>query len=117
MEKLSNLKCIFNHTLHENKIDDRISLILYRVLQESLTNVVRHSGASRVNVKLTVNTKKAKLTIEDNGKGIDENTIDLVTSMGITGIRESVASVSGTLIIHGEKNRGTRITIQIPLKM
>jgi PAS domain S-box-containing protein len=116
MEKLSNIKCNFTHTLNDNKIDDRISLILYRVLQESLTNVVRHSGASKVYINLFVNTNKAEMTIEDNGKGIEEGKLNSLTSMGITGIKERVASVSGTLNIHGKKNRGTRIKIQVPLQ-
>jgi signal transduction histidine kinase len=59
---------------------------------------------------------KIDLFIKDNGKGIDEDKINSISSMGITGIKERVKSVSGNVIIKGEKNAGTIIEVQIPLK-
>jgi PAS domain S-box-containing protein len=115
-EKISGIKCSFTYSLTETKIDDRISLILYRVLQESLTNVVRHSGAARVAVELKEEKSNVKLRIEDNGKGIEEDKIISLTSMGITGIRERVASVNGKAVIKGKKNKGTTILVHVPVK-
>ena len=97
-------------------MDDRVSLILYRVLQESLTNVVRHSEATKVFVYLNVSKTRVILKIEDNGKGIEEKEINSLTSMGITGIKERVASISGKITIEGKKNKGTIISVQVPLK-
>lgn len=116
MEKISGIKCDFIHVLGDHKINDRTSLILYRVLQESLTNVVRHSGATTVKVSLNVTNNEAVLSIEDNGKGIDAAKINALTSMGITGIKERVASVSGKVTIYGKKNKGTTVLVKVPLK-
>jgi PAS domain S-box-containing protein len=116
MEKNSGIKYIFNHSLSEIKINDRISLILYRVLQESLTNVVRHAEATIVKVSLNVTKNEAVLSIEDNGKGIEAKKLNALTSMGITGIKERVSSVSGKVNIHGKKNKGTTVLVLIPLK-
>lgn len=114
MVKISKIKCIFNHSLGDHIVDDRISLILYRVLQESLTNVIRHSGATEVNVDLSVIDTHVKLTIEDNGKGIDESRISN-SSIGISGIRERVTAVSGKVIIKSNKNHGTTVSVSVPL--
>jgi PAS domain S-box-containing protein len=116
LEKISRINFNFIHSPGDIKIDDRISLILYRVLQESLTNVVRHAEATVVKVGLNVTKNEAILSIEDNGKGIEEKKINALTSMGITGIKERVASVSGKVNIHGKNNKGTTVLVQIPLK-
>jgi PAS domain S-box-containing protein len=114
-EKISKIKCNFNYSLGEKKIDDRISLILYRVLQESLTNVVRHSGASKVSVELMVIKKVVNLTIEDNGIGVMYKKRSSFSSLGITGIKERVAGVKGKVVINGKKNHGTIISVEVPL--
>jgi PAS domain S-box-containing protein len=115
MEKLSKIKCNFNYSPIDSMIDDRISLILYRVLQESLTNAIRHSGASVVNVELCIKNEKVLLTIKDNGKGIEDEESNSLTSMGISGIKERVASVSGKVVIKGKKDHGTTVSVLIPL--
>jgi signal transduction histidine kinase len=116
IETQSGIKCYFKYSPGEIVIDDNISLILFRVLQESLTNVVRHSEATVVEIYLRQIRNKIDLFIKDNGKGIDEDKINSISSMGITGIKERVKSVSGNVIIKGEKNAGTIIEVQIPLK-
>jgi PAS domain S-box-containing protein len=116
IETQSGIKCYFKYSPEEIVIDDNISLILFRVLQESLTNVARHSEATVVEIYLRQIRNKIDLFIKDNGKGIDEDKINSISSMGITGIKERVKSVSGNVIIKGEKNAGTIIEVQIPLK-
>ena len=116
IETQSGIKCYFKFSPGEIIIDDNISLILFRVLQESLTNIVRHSEATVVEIYLRQIRNKIDLFIKDNGKGIEEDKISSISSMGITGIKERVKSVSGNIIIKGEKNIGTIIDVQIPLK-
>jgi signal transduction histidine kinase len=115
-EKQSGLKCHFTFMPEEFRIDDHIALIIYRVLQESLTNIIRHSEASSVEVVLNYKKSKIELTIKDNGVGIDNNKVNSITSMGIAGLMERVRSVSGTLSVVGVKGTGTTIIASIPLK-
>ena len=115
-EKQSGIRCDFNYEREEFQISDRVSLILYRVLQESLTNITRHSQASFTEVNLRLVKDNIELKIADNGKGISKNEINSLKSMGIAGIRERVSSVSGRLLIKGDKNSGTSIKVSIPIK-
>ena len=114
--KQTGIKFLFSHEPREFRIDDHISLILYRVFQESITNVVRHSEASVVEIVLIFKENLITLSIYDNGIGIDEDKINSIKSLGIAGLRERVRSVGGTLLIIGNTGAGTRIKVSIPLK-
>lgn len=111
----SRIKYKFYCEPNEFNIDIKLSLILYRILQESLTNIVRHAKASAVEVRLNLLKNKIDMLIKDNGIGIDKDKIDLITSMGIAGIKERVRSVHGKVSIKGEKGSGTILIISIPL--
>jgi PAS domain S-box-containing protein len=115
-EKQSGIKCHFYSDPEELLLDDRLSLVFYRVLQESLTNIIRHSGASTTEVNLHGSKNKIEMLIKDNGIGIEKSKIKSFTSMGITGIIERVRSVDGKVSISGKKGDGTRIKVLIPLK-
>jgi PAS domain S-box-containing protein len=115
-EKQSGIKCHFYCDPEELLLDDRLSLVFYRVLQESLTNIIRHSGASTTEVNLHGSKNKIEMLIKDNGIGIEKSKIKSFTSMGITGIIERVRSVDGKVSISGKKGDGTRIKVLIPLK-
>ncbi len=119
MEKFelqSGIKCFFHHEPGEIKIDISVSLILYRVLQESLTNIARHSVATVAEVTLSQVEKKVEMLIKDNGIGIDKEKVNSISSMGIAGIRERVRSVGGSILIKGEKGLWTFIKVSIPVK-
>ena len=115
-EKQSGIKCILTCKPGEFRIDDHISLMLFRILQESLTNVVRHSKASLVEVILRLQKNRIDLSIKDNGTGIEKDKIDSLTSMGIAGMKERLRPVNGSLLIKGTKGSGTVLKISIPLK-
>jgi two-component system, NarL family, sensor histidine kinase UhpB len=114
-KKSSGISCNLQSVTEEINIDDRISLIIYRVLQEALTNIARHSGASAAEIIISLTENRIEMIIKDNGKGIDDEKINSITSMGITGIKERVRAVNGKLQIKGGKNSGTRIMVSIPL--
>jgi signal transduction histidine kinase len=116
IEKQSGIKCHFSYKPEAFIIDDRISLIIYRVLQESLTNIIRHSEASRIEVILILRNNRIELTIKDNGMGIDNDKVNSLTSMGIAGMMERVKSINGTLSVVGKKGAGTTLVASIPLK-
>jgi signal transduction histidine kinase len=90
-------------------------LILYRIIQESLTNVARHSKASSLEVRLSLLQSRIKLSVKDNGVGIDNGKVNSMTSLGIAGIKERVRSVNGRVSVKGKKGSGTSLNISIPL--
>jgi signal transduction histidine kinase len=94
-------------------------LVLFRVLQESLTNVHRHSGASSASVRLTRDTDQLQLEVGDNGTGIPEERLrrfntSVGTGVGITGMRERVRELGGHLEIHSVKS-GTTVSVALPV--
>ena len=97
-----------------------VEIALFRVLQEGLTNVHRHSGGSAVNIRLTVSTSQVRLEIKDNGQGIPPEALKRLaeaaadTGVGIAGMRERVRELGGSLHIKSDKN-GTLLTVTIPI--
>jgi signal transduction histidine kinase len=91
-----------------------VSTAIFRIFQETLTNIVRHAYASRVNVTLHDKDNEITLKVSDNGRGITEEQVFHPQSLGILGIRERVNLLSGTVSIIGSPNKGTAITVHIP---
>jgi signal transduction histidine kinase len=86
---------------------------LFRIVQEALTNVARHSHATTVTVTLTTEQDAVKLTIDDNGAGFDPD-IALGTGVGLLSLRERMRSVGGTLLVESAVGQGTHITVCAP---
>ena len=80
-----------------------------------MTNVTRHANATRVTVKLKMKTGKIELKVRDNGKGITEKQISGPKSFGLIGIRERVHFLGGKVNIKGVQNKGTTVTVRIPI--
>ncbi len=101
-----------------NRNDRRLPLeteqALYRVTQEALANVARHSRARRVDISLVYNSDSIQLSLSDDGCGFDVSTKSY--GMGLRSIRERVSSIHGTLQIQSAPGHGTRILIQAPIK-
>jgi len=90
-------------------------LILFRILQEILNNIIKHAGASVINIKLAFNGEQLTLEIVDNGKGFDA--INLPTAqrgMGLQNIQKRAAIIGGEAQIVSDQGKGTGITIFIP---
>lgn len=100
----------------EEKISSDIALCTYRILQESLNNIVRHSIASKVFVSVYVEAGDLHLSIRDNGKGFDLSKIDSTKGCGVSGMRERAWLVNGELTISTAPLKGTRVTLRVPLK-
>jgi PAS domain S-box-containing protein len=112
-EKRTEIKC---HQKLENSDyrNSQINLILFRVLQESLTNVIRHAMATSVTVRLQESLKSTTLTIHDNGIGISEEMIKSHNSLGLISMRERVRQFNGKINISSKKLNGTKLTVMIP---
>ncbi len=89
---------------------------LYRIVQECLNNIIKHSKADRVNIKVSKKTDKIILLIEDNGKGFDYNkTKKNAGGLGLNSILERVNLLNGELEIKSELNKGTKILVKIKI--
>jgi signal transduction histidine kinase len=108
--------------LDDRRLPQAVETALFRVLQEAITNVVKHSGASRVSVVLEAMHDGVWLTVEDDGRGFDlgsgTNGQDLgVRQLGLLGVRERLALVGGSLDVESSAQSGTTIYVRIPLGM
>lgn len=110
----TNLPVVFEADGEIPQIADVHSITLYRILQETLTNVIKHSKASQVWVELSVDGRNIVLTVQDNGAGFSE-TGEPSKGMGIASLRERLALVGGELTIHSSAGRGTIISAKLPL--
>lgn len=114
--------CSFNFTGSFDKVPEEIMINIYRIVQESLTNITKHAGASEVSIKIestdTVNKDDNNLqsgillTISDNGCGFDNST--LKKGLGLIGMQERVEAYNGTFQIASYPGQGTIITIKLP---
>jgi PAS domain S-box-containing protein len=112
-EKRTGIKC--NLKLDNSDFSDsQITLTFFRVLQETLTNVIRHAKASSVKVKLKQSIQGTILTVQDNGIGITKEQIKSNKSLGLVSMHERVRQFNGTIDIFSEKGDGTKLTIFIP---
>lgn len=89
---------------------------LFRICQESLTNVARHANATEVTINLKESEGILILEINDNGKGIKNNDIINPKSFGLLGIKERAISLGGDVTIIGNPDKGTKVIVRIPLK-
>jgi signal transduction histidine kinase len=88
---------------------------IYRIVQEALTNVARHSNASRVEIRLRERTEELWLEIRDDGRGMTTDEIGDPHSLGLLGIRERADLVGGTVAFEGVSERGTIVSVRIPI--
>ncbi|MCC6273931.1 MAG: HAMP domain-containing protein [Deltaproteobacteria bacterium] len=96
-------------------LDETLSVTLFRIAQEALTNVVRHAQAKVVEVCLEKSGECIILTVRDDGKGITGEAAESGHSLGIIGMRERAMLINGTLSIHGEPGQGTTVRVVVPL--
>ncbi len=96
------------------EIDPDRSTTLFRVYQETLTNIARHAEASRVEVRCEQFPDQVELEVNDNGRGILEEEIMHSQSLGLAGIRERLLVWGGEVFISGKPNQGTRVFVRIP---
>ncbi len=96
------------------ELDDDTRINLYRIVQEALTNVARHSGAGHVSVTLTPGVEGLRLVVEDDGRGFDPATVK--RGLGLLGIEERVGALGGTFGLRAGPGEGVRMEIEIPLQ-
>lgn len=111
----AGIKGTFRMEPEDLVIDKKCSIVLFRIIQEALTNIIRHSGAERADIRISRFLSYAELVIRDNGNGIEPEAVYDPKSFGLTTIRERVRNSSGQFRITGEKGKGTILMVRIPL--
>jgi signal transduction histidine kinase len=109
----TKIECKFMNDLNDFELDLERSTTLFRVFQETLTNIVRHAGATEVCVTLTQFNESITLQVQDNGCGISPQEVSSLRSLGLLGMRERAMVWGGNVQIHGVPNGGTTVTINI----
>jgi signal transduction histidine kinase len=111
-----------------HRLPPDVEVVIYRVVQESLTNVAKHANASQVSVHLAIDDRAAALTVEDDGRGMGTrggrggraggNGAEVMEDgphLGLLGMRERITAVGGTLTIGPGAAGGVRVTARIPI--
>jgi signal transduction histidine kinase len=107
-------KCQISLPDEDIALDPERATALFRIFQETLTNVARHADATRVDVRLAKESGNLILEVRDNGKGISDEQLSAGRSLGILGMRERVLLLGGTLTISGTPGKGTTVRVLIP---
>ncbi len=115
VSRASGIRIDFAHSEVSNSIPQDVSVCLFRVLQESLGNVVRHSGAREAQVTLAGGPGEIQLDISDSGVGFDPHSRQDSFGLGLIGMQERLLSTGGELLIDSQPHAGARITARVPL--
>jgi signal transduction histidine kinase len=113
-EARTGIKCEVNLPGDELVIEREPSTALFRILQESLTNVVRHARATQVEIDLHSDENETTLTVRDNGQGICQAEANNPHSLGLLGMRERATLLGGECHISGQPGRGTEVEARLP---
>ena len=110
----TGLKVELESRLQDDRLPEEVETVLYRIVQEALTNIVKHAQASRVSIVVTQKPGAVGAVIEDDGRGFDpDRSVD--GGIGLLGMRERVALLDGSLTIETAPGKGTTLVIEIPV--
>ncbi|PWU69639.1 sensor histidine kinase [Gracilibacillus dipsosauri] len=104
----------FTYRAPEERLAGQYEVALFRLIQESIQNALKHAEAPRIDVKLEIMKDQATVLIRDNGKGFDQS-LKNEKSFGIIGMKERIEMLSGKLEIKSELGKGTQVLMRIPI--
>jgi signal transduction histidine kinase len=113
-EARTGIRCRVASQLTHDIADRTRALALFRILQEALTNVVRHAHAGAVRISLAERGRTLMLTVKDNGRGITKSELSDVESIGLLGMSERARLLGGRVKITGAPGRGTTVLVTVP---
>jgi PAS domain S-box-containing protein len=113
--KRTDIPAAFSSNVHEAKFPPDISIGLFRILQESLTNVARHAHAAKVICRLQKRENCLELLISDNGAGFHPNEPGERKTLGLLGMKERAAILNGKFNITSEPRKGTTVLVEVPM--
>lgn len=115
-QKRTGIKCKISMEPKDITFDRDRNTAIFRIFQETLTNIARHAGATEVSVSLKQKVGRIELTVRDNGRGITEEELANPKSFGLIGIRERVKIFGGNNTIKGVPGQGTTVTVRMPVR-
>jgi signal transduction histidine kinase len=114
-QRRTGIECELHDEHGENALPDHCATALFRILQESLTNVVRHANATKVWVDLSLDAGWLSLTVRDNGCGLPPGGYHKSGSFGLVGVEERVVILGGTCTVSSRPGGGTTVTVLTPV--
>jgi len=110
----TGIQCDFTTDMPELNLDIERATAVFRIFQETLTNVARHANATQVRIALRDEPQQVVLQVQDNGRGITPEELRKAKSFGVLGMRERALVFGGTVDISGEPGQGTTVTVCVP---
>ena len=114
-QERTGIQCAAFVPEEEIRLDRDRSTALFRIVQESLTNVARHASATKVEIRLLCKARQLTLAVRDNGRGIKTGKPDDPHSLGLLGMRERALLLGGRCEITGPRGKGTTVEVRLPL--
>jgi len=114
-EGRTGIRCRVLWDLKDEPAERTRQLALFRILQEALTNVVRHAHAGAVRITMRERGRMLTLAIRDNGRGIKKSEVSSIKSIGLLGMTERARLLGGRFTIAGSPGRGTTVTVTVPI--
>jgi len=115
ISRKSELEFTLNLDKKELDLAENKKTALFRVFQEAMTNILRHSKAKKISVKLESKREKLIFEISDDGVGIKGSEINSISSFGILGMKERISAINGNIEIKNNSTKGTKIRIVVPI--
>lgn len=114
-EQTAGIGCFVDVPVDEVEVPRDVATAAYRILQEALTNVLKHAKASEVHVEVELKARMLTLRISDNGVGFDRDSLPWRASLGLIGMRERARLVGGSINVSARRPAGTRVVARLPL--
>ena len=115
MQQSANIEIDFQHYNLETRLPQKMELLMYRMIQELLNNIIKYASAKEVLVQLSKNEKNISLTVEDDGIGFDISTIKNKDGIGLMSMQNRIHLLGGKMDIDSAINKGTSINIELPV--
>jgi signal transduction histidine kinase len=112
----AGLQCELNLEDRDIELPPDVTIALYRIVQEAMTNIVKYAKARHVDVELLQNAEGISLVLQDDGVGLPPGADTNALSHGISGMRQRVRALGGDFVIRGKPRAGTTLEVHIPLK-
>ncbi len=115
-KKRTDIDCVLTTDITDTQFPEEIAITLFRIFQESLTNIARHSGATHVALSVKLADGNIELQIEDNGRGITQEQLQTHASLGLLGISERARMLGGMASVIGNEGKGTTVFVRLPFQ-
>src|SRR6185437_6592820 len=109
------LKISLETTGLNDRMDNDVEIVLYRVIQEAVNNVIKHAQASALDIQLVNEDRMVSVTVEDNGKGFDAANLEKFEGIGLKNIKARINYLKGNFEVSSQPRKGTLIVIHVPL--